>query len=83
VDSSDGGTQDDDPSAPSGLMCDRCGQSFPVQTFMVTAQAEVLCRACFDVSTAPTPTLANEPRRSGYVLRREHGADAGRPRSEG
>ncbi len=50
-DDGDGG-----PPATDALACDRCGRPLAVQAAMVTAQAEVLCHACFDERTVPAPS---------------------------
>jgi len=50
-DDSDGG-----PPAADALACDRCGRPLAVQAVVVTAQAEVLCRACFDEGATPVPS---------------------------
>ncbi len=61
----DGEAEDgDSPSSRGGLMCDRCGRLFPVRTIVVTAQAEVLCRACFDAGTVPTRVPTDEARQA-------------------
>jgi len=53
AESEDGG--DGGSSAAGALVCDRCGCSLPVRRAVVTAQAEVLCRACFDERATPAP----------------------------
>ncbi len=50
-DNGDGG-----PPAADVLACDRCGRPLTVQAAMVTAPAEVLCRACFDERATPAPS---------------------------
>jgi len=53
----DGDDGDGGPPAADALACDRCGRLLAVQAAVVTAQAEVLCRACFDERVTPAPSM--------------------------